>query len=148
MMIKLLMASVFCIVPFIAMAAAAGSELFLSGEDVDLLVGTPAGVSEPLDSRRTILAEEDRIDYSNMLEEDFSDCSGFAIQEWHDAEEIMPDETLTESQYLDLVSETNELEELSNESNAVAEYFEENASDTSEENDENIQEQIETEQEL
>ena len=148
MMIKLLMASVFCIVPFIAMAAAAGSELFLSGDDVDLLVGTPVGVSEPLDSRRTILGEEDKIDYSSMLEEDFSDCSEFAIQEWHDAEDIMPDQSLTESQYLDLVSETNELEELSNESNAVAEYFEENASDSSGENDENIQEQIETEQEL
>lgn len=147
-MIKLLLASVFCIVPFIAMAAATGSELFLSGDDVDLLVGTPTGISEPLDTRRTVLAEEDRIDYSNMLEEDFSDCSGFAIQSWHDAEDIMPDESMTESQYLDLVSETNELEELSDESNAVAEYFEENASESSYEMDENIQEQIETEQEL
>ena len=84
----------------------------LSGNEIDLLVGAPTGVAEPLDTRRTRVDESVNHDLSNLLEDDFASESGFVGLDWSDAEDASPDPGQTESQLLDLLAETGEIEEL------------------------------------
>ncbi|PKL48687.1 MAG: hypothetical protein CVV42_08575 [Candidatus Riflebacteria bacterium HGW-Riflebacteria-2] len=93
--------------------ALAGEEkpsLQLSGNEIDLLVGTPVGVEEPLDTRRTRVDESVRHDFSNLLEEDFNSESDLAEISWSDAEDAAIDPDQAESMLIDLLSETGELE--------------------------------------
>lgn len=85
-------------------------DLLLSGNDIDLLVGTPTGVKEPLDTRRTRYAPNPSQDFSNLLEDDLTTEIPFEELSWSDAEDqsATPDET--EAQLLDLLAETGELE--------------------------------------
>jgi len=98
------------LLPILASASAADYDLLLQGNEIDLLVGAPAGVVEPLDTRRTKLSEEKKVDYSGFLEEDFQSDATLADLGWIDAEEHPVDEGMTEEQYLDLVNETEEIE--------------------------------------
>lgn len=137
------MASVFCIVPLIAMAATATTELFLTTNELDLLMGTPTGVAEPLDGRRTRITEQDQIDYSLMLDDELSIMEDFTQGHWNDANELMFNESEIETEYLNLISETGELEDISKESEFLANYFENTSKDK-----EIFKEQIETDDEL
>ena len=89
-----------------------GVELMLSGNEIDLLVGTPTGVVEPLDTRRTRVDESVRHDFSNLLEDDFAAGTGFDALDWSDAEDTSPDPEQIESDLLDLLDETGEIEKL------------------------------------
>ncbi len=145
-MFKLIMASVFCIAPLIAVAATATSEMFLTTNELDLLMGTPTGVAEPLDGRRTVLTEDNKIDYSTMLDDDFIIRDGLTEVDWQEASELSFTESEIETEYLNLISETSELEDISKESEFLANYFEKN--NLIEEESTFLKEQIETDTEL
>lgn len=98
------------LLPILASASAADYDLLLQGNEIDLLVGAPTGVVEPLDTRRTRVSEEKKVDYSGFLEEDFQSDATLADLGWIDAEDQPADEGMTEEQYLDLVNETEEIE--------------------------------------
>ncbi len=106
---SLLTALIF-LLPILASASAADYDLLLQGNEIDLLVGAPTGVVEPLDTRRTRMPEEKKVDYSGFLEEDFQSDASLADIGWIDAEDQPVDEGMTEEQYLDLVNETEEIE--------------------------------------
>lgn len=105
------LSALLCLVPLLAGANETDSDLLLNGNDIDLLVGTPTGVFEPLDAKRTPIPEANRFDYSGFLEDDFQADDGFANLDWSDAEEQPAGEEQTESQLLDLLSETEEIEQ-------------------------------------
>lgn len=83
----------------------------LSGAAIDLLVGTPDGVIEPLDQRRTKPAKEEKHDFSEYLgyDEEVENSISPEIS-WEDAEEEKLPTDSEESTYLDLISEVDELE--------------------------------------
>ena len=85
-------------------------DLQLSGNEIDLLVGAPAGVDEPLDARRTRVDESIRHDFSNLLEEDFNSETELSDIDWSDAEDTNIDPDQAESILIDLLAETGELE--------------------------------------
>ncbi len=150
MITKLLLASVFCLVPLIAIAAAAGSELFLSDNDIDLLVGVPRGVREPLDSRRTKLETPKTNEFSNLLDEDYYINDSITMPDWQDADEKSPKKEEIESEYLDLVSETQTLD-----SSDLKKDFEDlenieyaNKTNIASNSNEILKEEIETKQEV
>ena len=82
----------------------------LSLKEIDLLVGTPEGIAEPLDSRRNTITKENQIDYSNFLDEDALSLETETDFEWKDAEDSAPNENQVENQLMDLLAETEELE--------------------------------------
>ena len=82
----------------------------LSGNEIDLLVGTPEGISEPLDSRRNSITKDNQVDYAKFLDENaLSDVTDTDL-EWKDAEDSAPNENQVENQLMDLLAETEELE--------------------------------------
>ena len=85
-------------------------DLQLSGNEIDLLVGAPVGVEEPLDSRRTRVDESIRHDFSNLLEEDFNSEAELTEIDWSDAEDTNVEPDQAESMMIDLLAETGELE--------------------------------------
>lgn len=103
------------------------TDLLLSGNEIDLLVGTPTGVVEPLDARRTRVDESISHDFSNLLEEDFAAEDSFSDISWSDAEDTHLDSTQAESQLIDLLAETGELENF--DFNEIYESEEANSSD-------------------
>ncbi|HNX74198.1 MAG TPA: hypothetical protein PLM07_11115 [Candidatus Rifleibacterium sp.] len=107
--------------PILASASQTSSDILLDGNDIDLLVGAPAGVAEPLDTRRTRVTPGNLYDYSGLLDEDFQSEASFADLDWSDAEEQPVDEEKAEAQFLDLVSETDELESIETDDNAKTE---------------------------
>ena len=107
--------------PIMASASQTSSDILLDGSDIDLLVGAPAGVSEPLDTRRTRVTTGNLYDYSGLLDEDFQSEASFADLDWSDAEEQPVDEEKAEAQFLDLVSEADELEGIETDDNAKSE---------------------------
>ena len=82
----------------------------LSLKEIDLLVGTPEGVAEPLDSRRNTITKDNQIDYSGFLDDDALLLNTETDFEWKDAEESAPNENQVENQLMDLLAETEELE--------------------------------------
>jgi len=97
----------------VSIPAPAGStqpDLQLSGNEIDLLVGTPVGVDEPLDARRTRVDESIKHDFSNLLDEDFNSDTGLIDIDWSDAEDTTLDPDQAESMLIDLLAETGELE--------------------------------------
>lgn len=88
----------------------AAADLLLSGNEIDLLVGAPTGIAEPLDQRRTRHAPGSGPDFSGLLEDDLNADITFAELDWSDAEDGQVNEDQAESQLLDLISETEELE--------------------------------------
>ncbi len=108
---KTLLSIMFILLPLFLSGATTSSDLLLNGNEIDLLVGAPTGIVEPLDSRRTRLEEEKQYDYSTLLEEDFLSDARFEDLGWNDAEEQPADDDLTEAQFLDLISETDDFEE-------------------------------------
>ena len=82
----------------------------LSGNEIDLLVGTPEGISEPLDSRRNTITKDNQVDYSKFFDDNALSESTESDFEWKDAEESVPNENQVESQLMDLLAETEELE--------------------------------------
>ena len=107
--------------PIMASASQTSSDILLDGSDIDLLVGAPAGVSEPLDTRRTRVTPGNLYDYSGLLDEDFQSEASFADLDWSDAEEQPVDEEKAEAQFLDLVNEADELEGIETDDNAKSE---------------------------
>ncbi|NCB37889.1 MAG: hypothetical protein EOM80_03890 [Erysipelotrichia bacterium] len=118
---------VFSLLFSVVFASESTSDLLLSGNDIDLLVGTPTGVTEPLDPKRTVIAPQDKLDFSGFLEDDFQAEPGFATLEWSDAEDRPAGEDVTEEQLLDLLSETEEIEQ--SETDDAAEPSEANSDD-------------------
>lgn len=94
----------------ISAAAADIQEIKLSSTEIDLLVGTPEGVSEPLDSRRNTISKENQIDYTNFLDDNALTEETKSDLIWEDAEENAPSENQVENQLMDLLAETEELE--------------------------------------
>ncbi len=86
-------------------------ELLLSGNEIDLLVGAPVGIVEPLDQRRTRHSTDKQHDFSNLLEDDLSADVAFSEMAGSDAEDSQITQDQAESQLLDLLSETEELEQ-------------------------------------
>ena len=82
----------------------------LTGKEIDLLVGTPKDISEPLDSRRNSISKENQVDYSSFLDENALSEENENPFNWEDAEESVPNENQVESQLMDLLAETEELE--------------------------------------
>ncbi len=82
----------------------------LSGSEIDLLVGTPEGISEPLDSRRNNITNDNQVDYSKFLDENALPEEPETNLDWKDAEETVPNENQVENQLMDLLAETEELE--------------------------------------
>jgi hypothetical protein len=93
-----------------AHAGALQPDLQLSGNEIDLLVGAPVGVKEPLDERRSRVDESIKHDFSNLLEEDFNSETGLTDIDWSDAEDVTLEPDQAESMLIDLLSETGELE--------------------------------------
>lgn len=86
------------------------SNLTLSGTEIDLLVGTPEGIAEPLDSRRNVISKDNQVDYSGFLDENALSDEMVASMSWEDAEDSEIDESKVENQLMDLLAETEELE--------------------------------------
>ncbi len=86
------------------------SNLTLSGTEIDLLVGTPEGIAEPLDSRRNGISKDNQVDYSGFLDENALSDEMVASMSWEDAEDSEIDESKVENQLMDLLAETEELE--------------------------------------
>ncbi len=82
----------------------------LSSNEIDLLVGTPEGIAEPLDSRRNTITKDNQVDYSKFLDENALSDTPENKLEWKDAEESVPNENQVENQLMDLLAETEELE--------------------------------------
>lgn len=82
----------------------------LSVKEIDLLVGTPEGVAEPLDSRRNTITKENQVDYSSFLTDDALPEDSKLDIEWKDAEDTTPNENQVENQLMDLLAETEEIE--------------------------------------
>ncbi len=82
----------------------------LSVKEIDLLVGTPEGVAEPLDSRRNTITKENQIDYSCFLTDNALPEDSKLEIEWEDAEDSNPNENQVENQLMDLLAETEEIE--------------------------------------
>ena len=101
----------------------------LSSNEIDLLVGTPEGVGEPLDYRRNKITKENQVDYSSFFDDDALENTNVNI-EWEDAEDVEPNEYQVENQYSELYDETEELENLNEIYYNDEEY--ETASDTKE----------------
>ena len=101
----------------------------LSSNEIDLLVGTPDGVGEPLDYRRNKITKENQVDYSSFFDDDALENTNVNI-EWEDAEEKEPNEYQVENQFSELFDETEELENLNEIYYNDEEY--ETASDTKE----------------
>ena len=84
----------------------------LSVNEIDLLVGTPEGVAEPLDSRRNKITKDNKIDYSCYLDENaLTDDTSLDLS-WEDAEDSSVNENQVEDQLMDLLAETEELEKI------------------------------------
>jgi hypothetical protein len=84
----------------------------LSGNEIDLLVGTPEGISEPLDSRRNTITKDNQVDYSKFLDDNALSNDTDVNLIWKDAEEQAPNENQVENQLMDLLAETEELEKI------------------------------------
>ena len=82
----------------------------LSSSEIDLLVGTPEGISEPLDSRRNSITKDNQVDYSKFLDDNALSNTQETDFEWKDAEDSAPNENQVENQLMDLLAETEELE--------------------------------------
>lgn len=82
----------------------------LSGNEIDLLVGTPEGISEPLDSRRNTITKDNQVDYSRFLDENAMTDEVSTDLTWEDAEDATLNEQQVENQLMDLLAETEELE--------------------------------------
>ncbi len=95
---------------FCLMGEVSNADIFLSGNEIDLLVGTPTGISEPLDNRRTRHNPLENADFSSFLEDDTDYQVEFAEMDWSDSEDQQMSEDQAESTLLDLLSETGELE--------------------------------------
>ena len=86
------------------------NQIVLSVKEIDLLVGTPEGVAEPLDSRRNTITKDNQVDYSSFLTDNaLSEDSKLEI-DWEDAEDTTPNENQVENQLMDLLAETEEIE--------------------------------------
>lgn len=84
----------------------------LSVNEIDLLVGTPEGVAEPLDSRRNKITKDNKIDYSCYLDENaLTDDTSLDLS-WEDAEDSSVNENQVEDQLMNLLAETEELEKI------------------------------------
>ena len=84
----------------------------LSVNEIDLLVGTPEGVAEPLDSRRNKFTKDNKIDYSCYLDENaLTDDTSLDLS-WEDAEDSSVNENQVEDQLMNLLAETEELEKI------------------------------------
>lgn len=113
MMLRIcLLSALICLLPVLASASSSSSDLLLNGNEIDLLVGAPTGTVEPLDTRRTRIPENQQFDYSGLLDDDFQSDASFEDLGWTDAEEQPANEEMTEDQFLDLVSETDEIERI------------------------------------
>ena len=82
----------------------------LSSSEIDLLVGTPEGISEPLDPRRNTITKDNQVDYSSFLDDNALSDTQDTDFEWKDAEDSVPNENQVENQLMDLLAETEELE--------------------------------------
>ena len=82
----------------------------LSVKEIDLLVGTPEGIAEPLDHRRNTITKENQVDYSSFLDDNALPDNSETNIEWKDAEENVPNENQVENQLMDLLAETEEIE--------------------------------------
>lgn len=101
----------------------------LSINEIDLLVGTPEGVSEPLDYRRNTITKDNQVDYSCFLDENGLTEDSETDIKWEDAEDCIPNENQVENQLMDLLAETEELEKTDD---ILYNDEEENASDSEE----------------
>lgn len=101
----------FLLMIMLVVAAGAGAssrQTVLDGKAIDLLVGAPDGVVEPLDARRTqIEVSKDKI--NELLVDDSYDLA-VASFEWQDAEAAEVDEADVENVLLDLLSEFDDIE--------------------------------------
>lgn len=89
-------------------AGASSSRAVLDGTAIDLLVGAPGGIVEPLDTRRSrIEVCEDKI--NELLIDDSYELTPGSF-EWHDAEAAEADKADVENVLLDLLSELNDIE--------------------------------------
>ena len=82
----------------------------LSSSEIDLLVGTPEGIAEPLDPRRNTITKDNQVDYSSFLDDNALSNTQDTDFEWKDAEDSVPNENQVENQLMDLLAETEELE--------------------------------------
>ena len=94
----------------------------LSGNEIDLLVGTPEGIAEPLDSRRNTITKDNQIDYSKFLDDDALSEESKTDFKWEDAEDSSISDKQVENQLMDLLAETEELEK----TDEIFYYYEEN----------------------
>lgn len=108
----LLIATIAAIILIFGQARAAenNTTVLLSGSEIDLLVGTPEGISEPLDSRRNTITKDNQVDYSRFLDENAMTDEVSTDLTWEDAEDLSPNEQQVENQLMDLLAETEELE--------------------------------------
>lgn len=100
----------------------------LDGAAIDLLVGTPAGVVEPLDERRSRPDTSQNFDFSEFLNYDSdSEENSEADLSWQDAEETQFSGENEDSSINDLLTEIEDFE--SQEKEKSAEDFDDNISD-------------------
>jgi hypothetical protein len=89
----------------------------LDANAIDLLVGTPRGIVEPLDQRRKPEKTPTKIDFSEFLQVDNPGSSSFPEIEWQDAEGFgetnnsTDSEATNQAEILDLIADIEELEE-------------------------------------
>ena len=102
----------FCKLCFAEKVKDSKKQNILSVNEIDLLVGTPEGIAEPLDARRNKITKDNQIDYSGFLDENALSENENLTFNWEDAEDTIPNEKQVESQLMDLLAETEELEKI------------------------------------
>jgi hypothetical protein len=128
---KILLLIFICLIATSLRAESPGS-IDLDGSAIDLLVGAPEGVVEPLDERRTRVEEDEAVDFSSFLslDSEFETANSEYII-WQDAEEDLPSKDEQTTTYLDLISEVEDMDD-------------ENFTDFEIESDSNISDSVET----
>ena len=102
-----------------ALLPATENEAVLDSMAIDLLVGTPRGVKEPLDERRSVKGEaEIKADFIQYLDSALPENTDAMEVSWQDAEEKTNfNNDLASSTYLDLMAKIDLYSETTNKEN-------------------------------
>lgn len=83
----------------------------LNGTAIDLLMGTPEGMVEPLDQRRNSFKPVTDFDFRDFLDYDSaSEENSQADFDWQDAEESGDENNLDSENLIDLITEIEDIE--------------------------------------
>ena len=83
----------------------------LTGTAIDLLMGTPEGMVEPLDQRRNSFKPDQNLDFKDFLDYDSTfEANSQADFSWQEAEETDDESNPDGENLIDLISEIEDIE--------------------------------------